>query len=97
VAGRIRYRITAQGQQLAGRFTAMYADSYTAAARVVVGRLRRLSGSRLRENMRNWLTVKAGARHGRLDPADVIDLEPYPEATAPTRTAWPTGFPEDTG
>lgn len=95
-AGRVRYAITESGRLLAGQFTAMYAHSYAAAARVVVGRLRRLSGSKLRENMREWLTVRAGARHGRLDPADVIDLVPDPEATAPTRTAWPTGFPEDT-
>jgi hypothetical protein len=94
-AGRVRYALTERGRELAGQFTAMYAHSYAAAARVVVGRLRRLSGSKLRENMREWLTVRAGTRYGRLDPADVIDPVPDPEATAPTRTAWPTGFPED--
>ena len=73
----------------------MYAHSYAAAARVVVGRLRRLSGTKLRESMREGLTVTAGARRGRLGPVDVIDLVPDPDATTPPRMAWPTGFPED--
>lgn len=93
VSGRIRYRLTDGGHDLAVQFGAMYARSYTVAARIVVGRLRRLSGRKLRDNLRKWLTVKAGGHHGRLDPADVI--EPHPEATTPTRTAWRTGFPED--
>jgi hypothetical protein len=82
VASRIRYRLTDRGHDLAVQFTAMYARSYTAAARIVVGRLRRMSGRKLRDNLRNWLTVKAGGHTGRLDPADVID--PTPEATTPT-------------
>jgi hypothetical protein len=59
VAGRIRSRLTDRGHDMAAQFTAMYARSYTAAAGIVVRRLRRLSGRKLRENLRDWLTVKA--------------------------------------
>jgi hypothetical protein len=92
--GRIRYRPTNDGQALVGQFTALYAHSYTAAARIVVGRLRRLSGRKLRENMREWLRIEAEPRPGRLDPADVIDLDPHPQATSPG-SAWRTGFLKD--
>jgi hypothetical protein len=47
-AGRIRYRLTGPGREAARRLTAAYARSYTTAARIVVRRLRRLSGRRLR-------------------------------------------------
>jgi hypothetical protein len=88
--GRIRYRLTAAGRTLAGQFTARYSQAYTAAARVVLRRVRRLSGRKLREKMREWLTVIAAPHHGRLggrlDPAYVIDLDPASERS---------GFPED--
>jgi hypothetical protein len=95
VEGRIRYRLTAEGQAVARQFTAMYSQAYTAAARVVLRRARRLSGRRLRENMRKWLTVVPEPTAGRLDPAHVIDLDSDTGAPPPTRTAWRTGFPED--
>jgi hypothetical protein len=88
--GRIRYRLTDAGRTLAGQFTARYSQAYTAAARIVLRRVRRLSGRKLRENMREWLTVVAVPHHGRpggrLDPAHVIDLDPASERS---------GFPED--
>jgi hypothetical protein len=98
--GRIRYRLTDQGQVVARQFTAMYSQAYTAAARVVLRRARRLSGRKLRENMRQWLTVIPEPTVGRLDPAHVIDLDSDSldsDTGAPpsTRTAWRTGFPED--
>jgi hypothetical protein len=93
--GRIRFRVTDSGHVLAGRFTAMYARAYTAAARIVVRRLRRLSGRKLRHSMREWLTVKAGPDRARLDPADVMDLYPTRNVTPATGTVWRTGFPED--
>jgi hypothetical protein len=88
--GRIRYRLTDAGRTLAGQFSARYSQAYTAAARIVLRRVRRLSGRKLRENMREWLTVVAVPHHGRLggrlDPAHVIDLDPASERS---------GFPED--
>ncbi len=88
--GRIRYRLTDAGRTLAGQFSARYSQAYTAAARIVLRRVRRLSGRKLRENMREWLTVVAvphpGRFSGRLDPAHVIDLDPASQRS---------GFPED--
>lgn len=57
VAGRVRYRLTAAGATLAGQFTAMYAQSYLTAARIVIRRARRMSGRKLRESLRHWLTA----------------------------------------
>jgi hypothetical protein len=94
VQGRIRYRVTGHGQALARQFAARYAHSYMAAARIVVGRLRRLSGRKLRENIRQWLRIEAQPRPGRLDPADVIDLDTHPEAT-PLDQEWRTGSLKD--
>ncbi|WP_433607736.1 hypothetical protein ACQP2P_33605 [Dactylosporangium sp. CA-139114] len=54
-AGRVTYRLTEEGATMAGRFTAMYAQSYITAVRIVIRRLRRLSGRKLRENLRQWL------------------------------------------
>ncbi|MEV6926576.1 hypothetical protein AB0M46_19030 [Dactylosporangium sp. NPDC051485] len=54
-AGRVTYRLTGEGAIIAGRFTAMYAQSYITAVRIVIRRLRRLSGRKLREGLRIWL------------------------------------------
>jgi hypothetical protein len=54
-AGRVTYRLTDEGATMASRFTAMYAQSYITAVRVVIRRLRRLSGRKLREGLRQWL------------------------------------------
>jgi hypothetical protein len=93
--GRVRYRLTAEGRSVAGQMTAMYSRAYTTAARVVLRRTRRLSGRKLRENMREWLTVIPEPATGRLDPAHVIDLAPDPASSPSTGTAWRTGFTED--
>jgi hypothetical protein len=53
--GRVTYRLTDEGVSMAGRFTAMYAQSYITAVRIVIRRLRRMSGRKLRENLRQWL------------------------------------------
>lgn len=53
--GRIRYRLTDDGRAAAERLTAAYARSYTTAAAVVVRRLRRLSGRRMRETLRRCI------------------------------------------
>jgi hypothetical protein len=55
-AGRIRYRLTPDGAAVARRFTARYSQAYADAARIVVRRARRMSGRRLRANVRTWLT-----------------------------------------
>jgi hypothetical protein len=68
VHGQVRYRLTETGHDLASRFTAMYARSYTAAARIVISRLRRVSDARLRDNMTEWTSVTTDA-HGRVDLA----------------------------
>ena len=57
-AGRIGYRLTPGGGAAAGRLTATYARSYTTAARIIVRRLRRLSGRRLREVVRRCISVE---------------------------------------
>jgi hypothetical protein len=51
-AGRIRYRLTAEGQAAAQGLNAAYASSYTVAGGMVLRRLRRLSGRRLRSAVR---------------------------------------------
>ncbi len=53
--GRVTYRLTPEGASMAARFTAMYAQRYRTAARIVVRRLRRLSARRLREGLWQWL------------------------------------------
>ncbi|MET7418920.1 hypothetical protein [Dactylosporangium sp. NPDC005555] len=53
--GRVTYRLTQEGASMAARFTAMYAQLYRTAARIVIRRLRRLSTRRLREGLRQWL------------------------------------------
>lgn len=82
IAGRIRYRLTAEGMIIARQFTAQYSHSYTVAARIVIRRARNLSGRKLRENMRNWLKASSNPPSGRLDPADLIDL--YPQTEPPS-------------
>ncbi len=81
-SGRIRYHITPSGLALAGRFTALYARSYTRSARIVLRRVRRLSTRRLRANLRAWLTVPAQPPAGRPDPAYLIDLLPPGDETS---------------
>ena len=79
VAGRIRYRLTPQGASLAAQFTAMYAQSYLTAARIVIRRARRLSGRKLRESLRNWLAP----RPPPLSDERVPDVAPSGDSTGP--------------
>jgi len=79
VAGRVRYRLTAKGSNLAGLFTAMYSQSYVTAARIVIRRARRLSGRKLRESLRYWLT----ALPHLLSDERVPDVAPFGDATGP--------------
>lgn len=51
-AGRVRYRLTPAGRAAADSLTATYARSYVIAAQIIVRRLRRLSGRRLRAAVR---------------------------------------------
>jgi len=53
--GRVTYQLTPEGADMAARFTAMYAQRYRTAARIVIRRLRRRSTRRLREDLRQWL------------------------------------------
>jgi hypothetical protein len=54
---RIRYRLTAAGAVMAGRFTSRYSQQYADAARIVIRRVRRMSGRRLRAALRHWLAA----------------------------------------
>ncbi|WP_432841144.1 hypothetical protein [Dactylosporangium sp. CA-092794] len=66
-AGRVTYRLTDEGVDIASRFTAMYAQTYITAVRIVIRRLRRLSGRKLREGLRQWLLpVYSGQLKGSL-------------------------------
>lgn len=56
-AGRVRYRLTAEGRRTADGLTASYARSYTTAARIIIRRLRRLSGRRLRDAVRRSIAA----------------------------------------
>ena len=94
-AGRITYRLTAEGMTVAAQFAAQYSRSYTAAARIVIRRSRHLSGRKLRGSMRNWITVPPKPTPGRLDPAHVIDLDSYIEASPFEGPAQAESFPED--
>jgi hypothetical protein len=58
VAGRIRFQLTEPGRAAARGLRASYARSYTTAARIIVRRLRRLSGRRLREVVRRSLVAE---------------------------------------
>jgi hypothetical protein len=62
VAGRVTYRLTDEGAAMVRGFTAMYAQSYITAVRIVIRRLRRLSGRKLREGLRQWLIPISSAR-----------------------------------
>ncbi|MDP9796910.1 hypothetical protein J2S43_005422 [Catenuloplanes nepalensis] len=55
-AGRVRYRLTPEGRSAASALNAAYARSYADAARIVVRRLRRLSGRRLRQTLRECIS-----------------------------------------
>ncbi|MDR7273554.1 hypothetical protein [Catenuloplanes atrovinosus] len=55
-AGRVRYRLTTKGRDAATALNAAYARSYADAARIVVRRLRRLSGRRLRQTLRECIS-----------------------------------------
>jgi predicted transcriptional regulator len=56
---RVTYRLTPTGQALAPQMRSMYAQSYQASAVVVVGHLRRMSDTALRDGIRQWLRAEA--------------------------------------
>ena len=56
-AGRVRYRLTDDGRSRADALNATYARSYTLAARIIIRRLRRLSGRRLRDAVRRSIAA----------------------------------------
>jgi hypothetical protein len=74
--GRIRYRLTVDGRDAARRLTAAYARSYTTAAAVVVRRLRRLSGRRMRETLRRCISGAVAGSADRLHPAYLTSPRP---------------------
>ncbi|WP_016828399.1 ABC-three component system middle component 2 [Streptomyces viridosporus] len=60
--GGLVYGITSAGRELTAHLTATYARSFTTAAEVVVGKLRRLSDARLRRETASWLRVDGSSR-----------------------------------
>lgn len=68
----VQYAATSTGVDLAGQFTAAYAEAYRLSASVLVGRLRRLTDKRLREQIRVWTSV--GGRSPRAESLNLIDL-----------------------
>ncbi len=64
VAGRIRYRLTEHGRDTVQTLTAAYGHSYTIAARIIVRRLRRLSGRRLRSTVRGCIAASPNRADG---------------------------------
>lgn len=55
---KVCYAATDLGQKTAGSFAALYAESFREAAALVIGQLKRLSDSRLRESAKQWLRAK---------------------------------------
>ena len=78
VGGRIRYRLSDDGRQAAGGLTAAYARSYATAASIVVRRMKRLSGRRMRETLRRCISGT-----GTAGP-DLPDILPSPDIEGPT-------------
>ncbi|MGC7102796.1 ABC-three component system middle component 2 [Amycolatopsis lurida] len=71
----VLYAATAEGVELAGRFSAVYARSYRLSAEILLGRLRRFSDTRLREAVQTWTkTALDSARPEVLDLLDAIHL-----------------------
>ncbi|WP_422769892.1 hypothetical protein ACN28C_24615 [Plantactinospora sp. WMMC1484] len=94
VSGRIRYRLTPAGESMASRFSAMYSQAYVTAARIVIRRTRRLSGRKLRENLRQWLSTP-GRPGGQLHPAHLLDSGHVPDAPSSTDPTGQIRRPED--
>ncbi|MGB3439809.1 MAG: ABC-three component system middle component 2 [Actinophytocola sp.] len=71
----VLYAVTTEGVELAGKFSAVYARSYRLSAEILLGRLRRLSDTRLREAVHTWTTTALdSARPETLDLLDAIHL-----------------------
>jgi hypothetical protein len=85
--GRVRYRLTPQGESVASQFTSMYADSYLFAARTVMRRVRRLSGRKLREGLRQWLIPVGERPVSPLDPERLTQDRHVPDVPSRSRTS----------
>jgi hypothetical protein len=71
----VLYAITADGLELAGRFTALYARAYRQSADILLRRLSSMSDRRLREAAGTWTTVSRDSpRPESLDLLDAVDL-----------------------
>ncbi|WP_072481383.1 ABC-three component system middle component 2 [Amycolatopsis australiensis] len=91
----VLYAVTPAGQDLAGRFTAVYARSYRLSAEILVRRLSRLTDKRLREAVRTWTTVgRDTPRPEALDLLDAVDLL-HDDADAQRFTNTATSPPTD--
>ncbi|MGW9432228.1 ABC-three component system middle component 2 [Streptomyces decoyicus] len=55
--GSLLYRITDHGRHLSSQLTTTYATSFSTAAGIVVGKLKRMSDARLRKESATWLRL----------------------------------------
>ncbi|GAA3587951.1 hypothetical protein GCM10022222_85680 [Amycolatopsis ultiminotia] len=71
----VLYAATAEGVELAERFSAVYARSYRLSAEILLTKLRRYSDSRLRDAVQTWtMPARDSARPEALDLLDAIHL-----------------------
>lgn len=89
----VLYLVTPAGEDLAGKFTAVYARSYRLSADLLIRKLARMSNKRLHEAVRAWTTVEAdGPRPEALNLLDAVDLmrdhqmiEPEPDSAVASK------------
>jgi hypothetical protein len=62
--GSLLYRITDHGRHLSSQLTTTYATSFSTAADIIVGKLRRRSDSRLRKESATWLRLDSTRNPG---------------------------------
>lgn len=69
----VQYSLTTAGRDLAGRFTTVYAQSYSIAADIILHHVRRFSPTRLRESVQRWLSTTGCSSHpGSADLLDIV-------------------------
>jgi hypothetical protein len=71
----VLYAVTDDGREFAARLHAIYAQSYRLSADILIRRLRRLSDTRLREEVQAWTKpARDSARPETLDLLQAVDL-----------------------
>ncbi|WP_436789637.1 ABC-three component system middle component 2 [Yinghuangia sp. YIM S10712] len=81
--GGIIYSITSSGRALSSQLTTAYAAHFSTAAEIVVGKLRRLSDTRLRKDTANWIRVEGTNRPGSALAAVLGSMGRHPSPMPP--------------